>query len=485
MHQRPPPQSTSLLRSIISDKRRQGQLAQALALGRIGAELATRPDCAHGPDELSRLALARYLEQAPDDDAVRLALESLPRVKARRPNYRLRQALLLGAFAMGGAAYSWAYYFDRLPSANPAAPEVAAMPAPEVPRAPVASQSPLPVPVAEPVALQPDPRQALVVRAVGDVVLGSDYPVRRLPDEKDKARLLALSSHLLDADIVVGNLEGVLANGGRSFKDLSQPGRFTFRMPENYASLLRAMGFDVLNLANNHAFDFGPAGLDSTVRALEAEGIHAVGAAGAESLILEVKGNRIAFVSFSYLPHFAHLDDEERVRQEVARARAAADLVIVNVHAGREGQQAAGLPDGPEYFKGEYRGDLRKFGRLAVEAGASAVFGHGPHVVRPLEIYRGKPIFYSLGNFVGYRSFSTRGKLGSSIIAEVRFGADGSVQGIGVIPLKFDATGIPVADYSPTTIEGLGGLIDRELAKPPVLDLPVSMLEDSLRSGRG
>ena len=58
---------------------------------------------------------------------------------------------------------------------------------------------------------------------------------------------------------------------------------------------------------------------------------------------------------------------------------------------------------------------------MAIDAGASAVFGHGPHVVRPFELYRGKPVFYSLGNFVGYRSLSTQGKLAHSIVAEVRF----------------------------------------------------------------
>lgn len=146
-------------------------------------------------------------------------------------------------------------------------------------------------------------------------------------------------------------------------------------------------------------------------------------------------------------------------------------MVVVTVHGGKEGVAAAGAPSGDEYYMNEYRGDILKFSHLAIDAGASAVFGHGPHVVRPYEIYKDKPIFFSLGNFVGYRSLSTRGKLAHSIIAEVRFSPQGKLLGAGVIPLKLDRSGIPQADYSITNLDMLDGLLDEQLEKRPVLQL--------------
>ena len=119
-------------------------------------------------------------------------------------------------------------------------------------------------------------------------------------------------------------------------------------------------------------------------------------------------------------------------------------------------------------------GDLARFARMVIDAGASAVLGHGPHVVRPFELYRGKPVFYSLGNFVGYRSLSTQGKLAHSIVAEVRFSPQGDLLGAGIIPLKLDRSGIPVVDYSPDNLQALSGLLLEKLDHRPVLNLDVN-----------
>lgn len=311
----------------------------------------------------------------------------------------------------------------------------------------------------------------IVIRAVGDVVLGSDYPQRRLPSASDRQRMAALRLELRHADIVVGNLEGVLSDSGPARKDAAKAGLFTFRMPTAYAATLRDMGFDVLSLANNHSMDFGAQGLASTLGALRASGIAPVGVPGAEMALLKVRETTVAFLNYSYLPAFALLSDGERLRAEVQQARAEANLVIVTVHGGKEGPDAAGMPQGDEYFMKEYRGDLRKFARLAIDAGASAVFGHGPHVVRPYELYRDKPIFYSLGNFVGYRSLSTQGKLAHSIVAEVRLSPDGKLLGAGIIPLRLDHSGIPAVDYSADNVQTLGALLLDKLAQRPVLEL--------------
>ena len=84
-------------------------------------------------------------------------------------------------------------------------------------------------------------------------------------------------------------------------------------------------------------------------------------------------------------------------------------------HGGAEGTNATHVPQGVEKFLGENRGDLRKFSRAVIDAGADLVIGHGPHVLRGMEIYKGRLIAYSLGNFSTWETFSLRGPLGITI----------------------------------------------------------------------
>ncbi len=453
MPSRPSLHSSATLRALIHAKRSRGQMVEATVLARLGARLAAEPHESGDEDDISRRALARYLELMPDDAEVQEALAALPARRAPRRSAWRALAWLL--FVACGGATAGAIYLNGFP--DPPAP-----PPPQILRVKVKVQLP-------PVVLPPV--TPVVIRAVGDVVLGSTFPASRLPDKEEQARIAALRTALRQADVVVGNLEGVLSDHGRVRKDTSRPGLFAFRMPERDAATLRAMGFDVLSLANNHSLDFGADGLASTLRALTAQGIQPVGVPGAEMAQMQVRGTRIAFLNYSYLPTFVRLDDEASIRAAITNARQAADLVVVSVHAGREGASAAGRPDGDEYFMHEYRGNIRRFAQFAIDCGASVVFGHGPHVVRPYEIYRGRPIFFSLGNFVGYRSLSTKGRLANSIIAEVRFSPKGELMGAGVIPLKLDRSGIPAVDYARANLATLDQLLDKELDKRPVLEL--------------
>jgi hypothetical protein len=447
-------QSSAILRTLIHAKRNRGQMVEATVLARLGARLASEPPPnSADADDISRKALTRYLELMPGDAEVQQALATLP-PPAPRPQQRdTRRGLMWFLFIGCGTAAAGAIHVYGFPEPPPPPPaRVLRM---KVPLPPVVLPPPTPV----------------VIRAVGDVVLGSTFPAQRLPNKEERTRLAALHDSLRQADVVVGNLEGVLSDHGKVRKDTSRPGLFAFRMPESNAAMLRAMGFDVLSLANNHSLDFGADGLAYTIRALTAQGIRPVGVPGAEMAEMKVRGTSIAFLNYSYLPTFVRLDDEQAIRTAIERAHQAADLVVVSVHAGREGASAAGHPDGDEYFMNEYRGNIRKFAQFAIDCGASVVFGHGPHVVRPYEIYKGKPIFFSLGNFVGYRSLSTRGQLANSIIAEVRFSPKGEMVGAGVIPLKLDKSGIPAVDYDMANLATLDQLLDKQLDKRPVLEL--------------
>lgn len=465
MHSRPSVESSVTLRALIHAKRKRGQVVEALVLARLGSRIATHERIADRRDEMSRMAMARYLELMPDDAEVRQALEQLAQASAQKPSRSgVRRRLLWMFFITCGISTAGAIHINGFPL--PPDPVLPTVPVASVRLPPVVQATSAPVAAKETESATP-----IVIRAVGDVVLGSNFPRYRLPGRKDKKRIASLHHELKNADIVVGNLEGVLSDHGKSRKDVSKRGLFAFRMPEGYAATLREMGFDVMSLANNHSMDFGAEGLESTIRALKAEGVQPTGVPGAEMAVVKVRNTSVAFLNYSYLPAFTRLDDEQRISAEIKHARSAADMVVVTVHGGKEGVIAIGAPSGDEYFMDEYRGDILKFSHLAIDSGACAVFGHGPHVVRPFEIYKDKPIFFSLGNFVGYRSLSTKGKLANSIIAEVRFSPQGELLGAGVIPLKLDRSGIPRADYSTTSLNTLDGLLDEQLEKRPVLEL--------------
>lgn len=494
---------------MVQRKRARGQLTESLILMRMGVQASKQAGAAQGPDDVSRLALQRYLELMPDDADVRRALHALgeapasPHTPGRLGGLWARHhrlAMVLGLPVAGlvaaGLASAGLLPWEPLsvwwqppalsaqPAAQPPAPAAQQQTAPPGPAPALPADAALaPAPLlpstaesapADAVVATAEDSQPIVIRAVGDVVLGSDYPEHRLPTAADRQRITALRRELRQADVVVGNLEGVLSDTGASRKDARKPGLYTFRMPTSYALTLRDMGFDVMSLANNHSMDFGAQGLASTLAALRANGIAPMGVPGAEVATVTVRRTRVAFLNYSYLPAFVRMDDARRITADIGHARASADWVVVSVHGGREGEDAGGLPRGDEYFMQEYRGDLARFARMVIDAGASAVLGHGPHVVRPFELYRGKPVFYSLGNFVGYRSLSTQGKLAHSIVAEVRFSPQGDLLGAGIIPLKLDRSGIPVVDYSPDNLQALSGLLLEKLDHRPVLNLDVN-----------
>src|SRR4029453_3334210 len=91
----------------------------------------------------------------------------------------------------------------------------------------------------------------------------------------------------------------------------------------------------------------------------------------------------------------------------VRKADAEADIVVIQMQGGAEGTDKAHVHQGTEMFLGENRGDLIKFSHAVVDAGADVVFGHGPHVMRGMEFYKGRLIAYSLGTFVGYQCLNT------------------------------------------------------------------------------
>ncbi|HEX2138508.1 MAG TPA: CapA family protein [Woeseiaceae bacterium] len=273
--------------------------------------------------------------------------------------------------------------------------------------------------------------QTITVAAVGDMMLGTDYPENHLPDDDGASFLAEVTPVLSAADLAFGNLEGVLADGGTPRKTCTNPlACFLFRSPARYAAHYADAGFDVLSLANNHARDFGEAGRSATMRALDSAGILHSGREG-EFASLEVKGLSVALLAFAVTQKSNLMHAYVAAADTVAAHAAKHDVVIVSFHGGAEGRNMTRIPFAEEWYFGEPRGDVVRFARSMVDAGADLVLGHGPHVVRGMERYRDRLIAYSLGNFATYYGISVEGLKGVAPILVTTLDQEGRfVEGV-------------------------------------------------------
>ncbi len=259
---------------------------------------------------------------------------------------------------------------------------------------------------------------------MGDIALSTE---RGLPPGGLARALAPVRGPLRSAEVTLGNLEGTLSVGGTSkCGGIGGGGCFAFQAPPSTAGQLRMLGFDLVNLANNHSLDYGDSGRAQTISALTRSRIWHTGLPG-EITVLRVAGVRVAFLGFAPYSYDADLLDIPAAQALVRRARARAALVVVVIHAGAEGTGALHTPYGTEHYLGEDRGNPRAFAHAVINAGASIVVGSGPHVIRGIERYRGRLIAYSLGNFVGYHTLAGGGALSESAILRVSLDGSGRV----------------------------------------------------------
>ena len=325
---------------------------------------------------------------------------------------------------------------------------------------------------------------AITIAAVGDIMLGSTFPDNtRMPPNGGADLLKEVTPVLSGADIAFGNMEGPIIDGGNSEKckppkplvsatptptplpsatpKKPEPIRcYAFRMPTRYAKHLQAAGFDVLSVANNHASDFGEAGRASTRKTLDALGVKHAGSNRAQfsTAFLESKGRKIAFVGFAHNAVQPNVNDLAAARRIVAAAAKKADIVVVSFHGGAEGIAAQRVPRETELFFGEKRGNLPLFARTVIDAGADLVLGHGPHVLRGMEIYKGRLIAYSLGNFATYGWFSLRGETALTMILEASLDAEGKFIGGRIHAGRQEGRGIPILDPTGESIKKVRSL---------------------------
>ena len=233
---------------------------------------------------------------------------------------------------------------------------------------------------------------------------------------------ILLSDHVLGAYDKAGNISGVVDGTFRSIIDSSDvfmvneefpfsnrgaaaaDKQFTFRLPPEKASIFQELGIDIVTLANNHALDFGTDALLDTCDTLDQAGIFRVGAGAnldeaKKPVIMEIKGKKIGFLGASRVipvgswnatangPGMLTTYDPALLLEEIKKAKEACDFVIVYVHWGIERDER------PQEYQ-------RTMGKQYIDAGADMVIGSHPHVLQGMEYYKGKPIIYSLGNFI-------------------------------------------------------------------------------------
>jgi len=212
-----------------------------------------------------------------------------------------------------------------------------------------------------------------------------------------------------------------------------------------------------MNLANNHASDFGENGRASTRKVLDALGIKYAGGDKDRfsTAYLDAKGITIAVIGFDHNAVSPNVNDLDEARRLVTAAKKKAQIVIVTFHGGAEGEAAQHVPHQTELFVNEKRGNLPLFAHTVIDAGADLVLGHGPHVLRGMEVYKNHLIAYSMGNFATYGMFNLKGAQGTTAIFQIYLSPQGDFVGGKIIPVRQEGRGGPKLDSTGAAIRRL------------------------------
>ncbi len=262
--------------------------------------------------------------------------------------------------------------------------------------------------------------------AVGDVMMGTTFPnTSYLPPEKTYP-FKDVHSVLEKADVFFGNLEGTLTDTGKNAKRCKDPSKcYSFKSPEFFGEYLQKAGFDVMSIANNHIGDFGRTGIINTIKTLDKAGIYNAGVLSKPTTTFEKDGVIYGLIAFAPNKDCLKLNYVTKGSEMVRKLAAKVDMVIISFHGGAEGIKHKNVPRKTEYFYGENRGNVYDFAHKMIDAGAGLVLGHGPHVPRSIEVYKGKFIAYSMGNFATYKRFSMSGSKAYAPILELKLKKNG------------------------------------------------------------
>lgn len=310
-------------------------------------------------------------------------------------------------------------------------------------------------------------KQEIVEKKINSISLsfvGDVTPTKEFPD-----LFGFVKDELSKPDLMIGNLEGAITDIEKNKCGTIITGKcYAFSGNEGFVQILKNASFDMVNVANNHAYDFGEEGFFDTLKNLNNYDIDAI---GSKNTIIEKKinGIRISFVGFSTGVLTNDLNKEDTVKTIIERAKINSDLVVVLFHGGAEGIGATHVLNTKEKYLGEERGNVQSFAKIAVDSGADIVVGSGPHVLRGMEWYKGKLIAYSLGNFAGYNTFSTEGILGDSGILTINIENKNQIIDANFVPISINKSGVPIIDWANTSISQVNTLSKEDFKENGVM----------------
>lgn len=241
--------------------------------------------------------------------------------------------------------------------------------------------------------------ESITLAAVGDLSLG-DSPkmlgigVRSATARRGGEYLFDNVRDALKADLVFGNLEGVLSDCGYDEDSFHHA---QLRGLPSMAGVLKNVGFNLLNVANNHMMQYGPRPFLETCDALSSSGIHVVGRKGeagwhCQPVVVTSKGVTIGFLGYSDTDNYGHeplyaVNSIQDIQSDIKKLRCDVDTLIVSLHWGDEFIRAPS--------------DLsRTYAMAMIESGVDIIIGHHPHVIQRIDRFKSGIICYSLGNFV-------------------------------------------------------------------------------------
>lgn len=293
---------------------------------------------------------------------------------------------------------------------------------------------------------------------------GSNYPSDySLPPDDGKYLFDSVKDLTGTAYINFCNLEGTLLDKGGKPKECNTPDNcVSFRIPEHYAGYLRDAGFDLVSLANNHSNDMGEVGKVSTINTLNKYDINFAGYDDHPTAVFEKNGVTFGFAAFA--PNLGTLDinNISNAKKEISELKKKCDILIVSFHGGAEGYSAQRMTGEREFYLEEDRGNVFEFSHAVIDAGADIVIGHGPHVPRAMEIYKGKLIAYSLGNFCTYGKFSLSGPQGIAPLLKVYLDDKGDFVKGNIYSFKQVRRGMPVPDEELTAAKLIKSLTEKD-----------------------
>jgi len=252
----------------------------------------------------------------------------------------------------------------------------------------------------------------------GDVILARSVNFLTVKSNDFTWSFKNIADDLRNSDLSIINLESPLIKNC----PLTNEG-FKFCGDERHVQGLVFSGIDVVGLANNHAGNYGDAGVKETISNLEKNNISVSGATERKIAYKEVRGTKFAFLSLNtigYVENSLVWGSEENLKNLIIEARENAEVVIVQLHWGVE-------------YVEEPAETQKKLGRMAIDLGADMVVGNHPHWIQKYEVYKDKYILYALGNFIFDQEWSQKTKEG--VIAKVSV-SDRKIYDLQFIPVE-------------------------------------------------